>query len=146
MKIIFLDFDGPLVTRSSYSVPRVRGERVRAWPPCVQALNRITDTTGAMIVVSSAWRYAGLEQTKSWLSDWGVTGRVIGLTPILPGTRGSEIYQYLTEFEDICDTAISFVILDDDTDMDHLISHLICTPFGTGLTEELADAAIKMLE
>jgi hypothetical protein len=148
MKIVFLDFDGPIIPAQSH-MPE-RAIESKAWPDSVEALNRITDTTGAVIVVSSNWRSDGLHRMHELLKSWGVTGKVIGMTPILfrkidslwrAASRGEEIAEYLhgkTNVE-------SFVILDDDRDMEELEPYLIQTPFDVGLTEKDADRAIDML-
>jgi hypothetical protein len=140
MKIVFLDFDGPIIPKQSHETRRPLESK--AWPSCIAALNRITKTTGAQIVVSSAWRGSGLKEMQNLLESWGVTGDVTGVTPILCGeTRGKEIAKYLKKFPKV----ESFVILDDDDDMDHLKPFLVQTPFSTGLTEKHADRAIKVL-
>ena len=148
MKIIFLDFDGPLIPLQSHEPERPIDKK--AWPEAVAALNRITSTTGAVLVISSNWRGHGLRKVQAWLESWGVTGKVIGETPILfakkggiwkATPRGDEIAKYLHGKNDI----ESFVILDDDNDMGELETHLIQTPFDTGLTEKDADLAIDML-
>jgi hypothetical protein len=151
MKVIFLDFDGPIIPIMSHE--HKREMREKAWPPCVEQLNRITDTTGAKIVVSSSWRWGGEEDVKEKLKLWGVTGEVIGITPILETAwkpesklwiatpRGCEIGAWFGDKE-----IESFVILDDDDDMVHLKKFLVQTPFETGLTQELADEAIAILE
>lgn len=149
MKVIFLDFDGPIIPRLSYPPS---GKQAKPWPPCIAALNRITDSTGAVIVVSSTWRKDGFMKTKERLKKWGVTGKMVGVTPDLC-VRESGIWQaFLREIEiqrwmdDYGKEQIeSFVILDDDKDMEHLIPFLIHTPFEIGLTEANADAAIKIL-
>lgn len=150
MKIIFLDFDGPIIPLQSHK-PERRPMDEKAWPPCVRALNRITDTTGAGIVVSSTWRYGGEQYVTKVLRQWGVTGEVVGLTPRFESTwngpilvvveRGQEIAAWLDGKTDI----ESFVILDDDDDMSDLGARLIQTPFEVGLTEADADRAIAML-
>lgn len=148
MKIIFLDFDGPIIPLQSHEPERPID--TMAWPPCVQALNRITETTGAVIVVSSSWRSDGMYRIRALLKSWGVTGKVIGATPIFfskkSGSwnlvpRGEEVAGYLHGRTDV----ESFVILDDDNDMKNLDAHLIQTPFDVGLTETDADVAIDML-
>lgn len=148
MKIIFLDFDGPIIPEQSHTTHRPMAKK--AWPDCVAALNRITDTTGAKIVVSSSWRSDGLTKLRKLLKDWGVTGTVVGVTPFLftkaesiwgTATRGSEIADYLKHQKDV----EAFVIIDDDNDMDDFEPFLIQTPFDIGLTEEDADRAIDML-
>lgn len=154
MKIVFLDFDGPIIPLMSHK-PSRRNEMEKAWPPCVAALNRITDTTGAKIVVSSTWRADGVMKTKDRLTAWGVTAPIIGLTPHLwenpelfcgHKARGLEIAAFIESYEKRGRGKVeSFVILDDDADMEHLLPFLIQTPFDIGLTEADADKAIDML-
>ena len=145
MKVVFLAFDGPIIPRLSYPPS---GKQASAWPSCVAALNRITDTTGAKIVVSSVWRADGLMQCRKNLRGLGVTGPVLGITPhLFDGQtqlrRGHEIQAWMDDYER--EEIEAFVILDDDSDMEHLLPFLVKTPFETGLTEEHADAAIKLL-
>lgn len=148
MKVVFLDFDGPIIPLMSHK-PVHRGAMEKAWPPCVAALNRITDTTGAMIVVSSMWRLGGLMDCKEHLHNWGVTGKVQAITPYfeyVPGkTRGLEIAAYIEQVKDTRREIESFVILDDENDMPDLLHRLIITPFEVGLTEADADKAIQLL-
>lgn len=151
MKVIFLDFDGPIIPMHSHT--HRRGEREKAWPPCVAALNRITDATGAKIVVSSSWRYGGLQRVTGYLAVWGVTGEVIDITPQMSTydkqtrlyrtvIRGEEIKAWLLAAQEPVE---SFVIFDDDEDMGELDTYLIRTPFECGITEADADNAIGML-
>lgn len=148
MKIVFLDFDGPIIPLQSHETKRPIDKK--AWPEAVAALNRITSTTGAVLVISSTWRGYGLRKIQTLLESWGVTGKVIGLTPMLfdkkggiwkATLRGEEIAKYLHGKNDV----EAFVILDDDNDMGELETHLIQTPFIIGLTEKDADLAIDML-
>jgi hypothetical protein len=150
MRVVFLDFDGPIIPIQSHE--NKRGLMEKAWPPCITALNRITDATGAKIVISSSWRWGGKPDAKMLLALWGATGEVIGITPILETAwkpdnklwvgipRGREIAAWLA-----ANTVESFVIIDDDKDMEHLLPHLLHTPFEIGLTEADADRAIQML-
>ncbi len=156
MKSVFLDFDGPIIPIMSHK-PAPRKMSEKAWPPCVKALNRITDATGANIVVSSTWRADGLPKVRGYLKDWGVTGRVIGITPSLeqrresglwePVPRGLEIAEYIKNWNLFHpnNEITQFVIFDDDKDMDYLMPFLIHTPFETGITERHADLAIERL-
>jgi len=154
MKVIFLDFDGPIIPIQSHKNPRVLGKGAQAWPECIKALNRITDATGAGIVVSSTWRADGYMKTKERLNDWGVTGHMIGITPDLTNRgpvlwsavpRGREIAAWIKQYSEDREEVESFVILDDDADMEELMPFLIQTPFEIGLTEADADKAIEML-
>jgi hypothetical protein len=153
VKVIFLDFDGPIIPIMSHKAPRVSGKGAQAWPSCVAALNRVTEATGAVIVVSSTWRADGLTRTRERLKNWSVTADCIALTPYLDRKtesglwaavpRGLEIQKWLDEYER--DVVEAFVIIDDDKDMEHLLPRLIHTPFEIGLTEQDADTAVAML-
>ena len=155
MKVVFLDFDGPIIPIMSHQPPhRVSGKGAQAFPSCVEQLNRITDETGAVIVVSSTWRADGITKTRERLRDWGVRADCIDVTPHMnerdprsglwvSHPRGHEIQKWLNEYDH--EKVESFVILDDDSDMAHLLPYLIQTPFETGLTEAHANRAIAML-
>ena len=139
MRVVFLDIDGVLVTRES--LMKASGMRAQAQPRCVQALNSITDATGAAIVVSSTWRYGGVEWIRNKLKEWGVTADVIGATALDYKTnRGQEIQTWLANHP-----TESFVILDDDSDMAHLWAKLIQTDMENGLTPARATRAIRVL-
>lgn len=144
MKIIFLDFDGVMLNRSSFA--KCSGIYSKAAPSCVAALNKITDATGAKIVVSSTWRLGlSLIELREHLKEWGVTADVIDRTPFLSyaAVRGHEITMWITSFKR--DDIDSFVILDDEKDMGALLSRLVRTKFNDGLTEADADKAIELL-
>ena len=144
VSILFLDIDGVLVNRRSLA--HASGMRAKADADCVAMLNRITDATGARIVVSSTWRCLGVRRVKELLRLWGVSGRIIGCTPVLGSVdRGEEIQAYLDEYKKMRGAVSSFVILDDDDDMLHLAERLVQTQFAPGLTLEDADRAIAML-
>lgn len=139
---LFLDIDGVLVNRNS--LRKASGLKATADPACVAELNRITDATGAKIVVSSTWRRGGRKFVMEKLRLWGVSGRIIGCTPILNAVdRGDEIQAYI----DASTRPIgSFVILDDDSDAFHLSGRLVQTAFESGLTLADADRAIALLQ
>lgn len=148
MKLIFLDIDGVLVTAKT--LKGRSGLRAVADPPCVDALNRITFVTEAKLVISSSWRFCGLEEMRLILKYWGVTGEVIGITPDLT-RKVIGVYSAVPRIREICawlqaecDDA-RWIAIDDDDDMEGYQEHLVQTVFETGLTEELADRAIAML-
>jgi hypothetical protein len=157
MKVIFLDIDGVLVNLASFGLPESgSGSRSRAHPDCVTALNAITDATGAVIVVSSVWRIGGLARIKDILREWGVTGKVLSITPdlchqkdshlVVGGVcRGDEIQRWLDDYAESRGPVESFVILDDASDMRHLLPRLVQSRFETGLTPELARRAVELL-
>src|SRR4051812_14382818 len=93
MKILFLDIEGVLVL----PVPGRKTSAVSA--RCVEQLNRITDATGAKVVLSSSWRFS--PDICLTLSEWGVRASIIGRTPLagngLGACRGDEIAHWLAE-------------------------------------------------
>ncbi len=131
--VIFLDFDGVLLNAQSHAG--------HADAQCVQALNRITEETGAKIVVSSSWKHGRtVENLKLLLQQWDVAGEVLDKTPVCYGERGTEIRMWCSEHN-----VRRFVILDDDPDMDGLGEFLVRTNFLTGLTMANAEQAITIL-
>jgi len=164
VKICFTDIDGVLNNRSCYFPGNQHPKYGRnPDPKCVAALNWLCEKTGAQIVVSSTWRIGGLDLMRETInSHWGVNGPVIDVTPrlldyrgdiTLSVPRGREIQAWLDRRKQ--DYAHCgghwgdvdrFVILDDDSDMEHLLPHLVKTDFEHGLTMEKAADAAKVLD
>lgn len=149
MKIIFLDFDGVVNSRETITRNHAKGEKFgdydRPDESLVSNINLILQNTDAMIVISSTWRLHGIMHCKEALHKAGLLpNRVLGITPsIYNANRGQEIQVWLnTCGEDI----ESFVILDDDSDMDELLTKLIHVDSRVGLTLENALKAIEILE
>lgn len=162
MKIIFLDIDGVLnVYDQGYDqygqIFHRHFENNLKW---------IIEETGAKIVISSTWRFAGLEKMKQMWIDRQLPGEVIDVTVdcyqlIGEGKfenydeveRGHEIQQWLDEHQ----TEVThYVILDDDNDMlqsqrhnfvrtANNINHPDCVDIGYGLTRICAEKAIRIL-
>lgn len=151
MRIIFLDIDGVLCTWESMKLPRIPPlpSHARFCQRSVANLNRITDVTRAVIVISSSWRCQSAPQSLSLgshIAREGVSARIIGQTPRLRTCRGYEIQAWL---DDACyrDPIESLVILDDDSDMEHLNNRLVHVTNGmdTGLLDHHVEATIKLL-
>lgn len=151
--VVFLDIDGVLVTWGSMHGNRRHPEyKAHLFDRhCVEMLNRITDATGAKVVVSSTWRRnRDFDALIAYLKDQGVRAEVIGKTPILDDyangiyravPRGEEIARWRTD----ADHRGMFVILDDDSDMAEVQHRLVQTSMETGLMRIHADRAIEML-
>ncbi|KKM97710.1 hypothetical protein LCGC14_1165280 [marine sediment metagenome] len=150
--VIFLDIDGVLnnvdITRfhkgrpGEYAYGVFTNENYFD-PNCVACLNKIIETTKADIVISSTWRILfDIETLSDFFKRQSVKGKVIGCTGrSQQRIRGLEIQDWLSEHPKIK----NFVILDDDSDMVHLMSHLVKTSWGKGLEEHHIDKAIAVL-
>ena len=165
-KIIFLDFDGVLNTEHDQGLLQYQG---KSWqdeygalfdPNAVKQLKRIIDATGADIVVESSWKYLGLDAMKELWKVRNLPGKIIDITPssvsdeyLLSADlddldksmfhcKGMEIASWLSEHgEDI-----RYVIIDDENAiLDSQLPHFILTNPYEGITEELANRAISIL-
>lgn len=125
MKIIFLDVDGVLNNADDSDHHVHKGGCYFYSPKCVERLNKITDATGAKIVVSSTWRLGKtVDELKAQFTEMGITGEVIDKTcqlNHLDGYRGNEILKWIKDNESLLGHYYynfkSYVIIDDDTDM-----------------------------
>jgi hypothetical protein len=172
MNVIFLDFDGVIVTHRQLRKPQPDSAAhaldaliaAKADPNCVAALNRLCDETGAKIVVTSSWRrLAGfvdpLEYVREVLRLWGVRAEVIDVTPMLErelmvttddGNRAPLALPERRGHEiqawlDGNPGVARFVILDDEDDMDHLRPRLVRTDIEDGLQMRHVEKAVCLL-
>ncbi len=144
-RILFLDFDGPLVT---FAEIRKKRRPASVDQSCVANLNRIFEESNARVVVTSSWRINNsVEKLEKQLLDWGFLGNVLGVTPYCDGRRCIEICQYLLKFSLLNEhERPEFVIVDDeDQDLWPLKHRLIKVDPMKGLTEHDADRAIAIL-
>ena len=143
MKLIFLDIDGVLISE------RFMSDNT-ADPRCVEQLNRITDRTGADIVVSSSWRHHGIQKVTLILRQWGVTGNILDITPDMrqlspDKKRRCEILKWMDSYEGYSWLNDAYVIIDDEPDV-YASRHTVLTDPAFGLNEVDADKAIAILE
>jgi hypothetical protein len=135
LNIIFLDIDGVMnSTKDRFST---RLENDIYWI----RLKRLVDETNSAIVLSSSWRMgnSGRDIVHKRLQQFGMD--FIDVTPIFSGQhRGREIADWLSRHE-----VESFVILDDEGDMDELVDHLVKTDMNVGLQDNDVDKAISLL-
>jgi hypothetical protein len=161
IKVIFLDIDGVL---------NVYCESHDKWgctfhQHLVDNLKWIIEETGAKIVVSSTWRFGGIQYLKDMWEARGLPGEIIDITPdchdlVNDGRfeyldhvdRGHEIDYWLEGRTDI----LNYVIVDDDNDFlthqrsrfvrtSNNINHPDSVDIGYGLTKECARRAISIL-
>ena len=135
MKVIFLDIDGVLNSKQDRFSWDIETDIhfIR--------LKRIVEKTEAQIVLSSSWRMgnSGRDIVHKRLQQFGMD--FIDVTPIFSVQhRGREIADWLSRHE-----VESFVILDDEGDMDELVDHLVKTDMNVGLQDNDVDKAISLL-
>jgi len=147
---IFIDIDGVLLTfpdaeKNSYSHSKAFTKS------CVDTLNKMTDSIGFKLVVSSAWRIdKSIEYIQKLFKDNGVTGEVIGKTddPDDSGTisisksRGEYVQKWLDE-HDSC----NYIIIDDsewDLKQTHPDNFYHITDGDVGLQDSDMDNIFEM--
>jgi HAD domain in Swiss Army Knife RNA repair proteins len=143
-RIVFLDFDGVLNSRASIAD---NCDIAGLDPTAVVRLNRLA--ARANFVVCSSWRHGrSVKELQAILNGYGFRGHVCGKTPRAGGFRpgrGMEIKMWL-DFAPLFNHEVeSFVILDDDSDMDPVADRHIQTSFDDGLQDAHVDLALKML-
>lgn len=161
IKVIFLDIDGVLNVYS-HDHDEFGSQFQSAF---VNNLKRVIEETGAKIVISSTWRYAGLDRMKEMWEKRNLPGEVIDITEdctylfneglfdwLDQVERGHEVEYWLNEHPEV----EKYVILDDDNDfLPHQrgnfvrtannINHPDALDIGYGLTNECANRAIRIL-
>ena len=159
MRVLFLDFDGVLNSRSYFdrcpACDRSPGAD-HTWldPEAVSRLNVVARESKALVVVSSAWRIGRtVPELQAILSARGFSGEVIGKTPDLEGSRnadgwiewvprGREIEAWMSGLP-----VESFAVLDDcgRDEMAPVSDRLVQTDWVYGLRDEEAAMALDLL-
>lgn len=161
MKVIFLDIDGVLNSfekHADITLPHSEwcpetmnafGITLDVFPEMVARVNKITSETGAKLVLSSSWRVGYLADYADviiHLHNSGLNGFIVGRTPhdTTLNTRGKEIVKWFKEHSD--EKIESFIILDDNDNMDPVTDRLVHTDHQTGIQDADVDKAIAMLD
>jgi hypothetical protein len=158
IKVIFLDIDGVMNSRNGEIQKHDLllekygdSEKIPWWesiqldspaPNHIEQLNRIVEETNAVVVISSSWRenMSSLMWNRFFCA-LGFKGEIIGETPRCYNRRGIEIETWIKKHDNVQ----SFVILDDDDDMEPYMNKLVLCNNCTGLTNVEAEKAIKIL-
>lgn len=158
MKIIFLDIDGVLnvISQGRDQFGSIFHKHFE------DNLRHLIEQTDAKIVISSTWRFSGLDIMKDMWLKRNLPGEVIDITPYCAiiqkdesyesVERGYEIQAWLNKHPDV----ENYVILDDDNDMlDCQLNNFVKTSgnsdhpdkidIGYGLTKICTEKAIKIL-
>lgn len=164
MKVIFLDVDGVLQADDDFGGknkpnPYVGGFRGISKAK-VKQLKRIVDATDAKIVLVSTWKHEYMDYLRTKDNQFGkyLVNKlsaehlhIYETTYMYDRTRGGmyrgfEIRSWLNDTKENIE---SWIVIDDEIFYDYaenkILSHLVHTDEKTGLTSELADKAIEIL-
>ena len=153
MNIVFLDFDGVVETiyweqeedgTWSYNVHKYGHEELNN-KQAIGWLNELYKKVPYKVVVTSTWRYSmDIAQLQELLIKSGFNPEieVIGKTPKLYLQRGVEIQRWIDENQ----FKGKFVIIDDDSDMCHLLPFLVRCDSQLGFTIYDYQKALNMLK
>ena len=169
-KYLFLDLDGVLNTwqYSNHLINNGLSEFDENGslfdPKAVENLQCIIDSTNAKIVLSSTWRFDGIQSMNKLWKDRNIPGELIGTTPHLTtvyfenvdsnetwqkhpiGSRGMEIDEWLRLNTNQKLEPFTYAILDDEDDfLLHQMEHIVLTDPMKGITKEVADKVISIL-
>ena len=150
--IIFLDFDGVVETiywekdkdgSWSWNVHKFGREELNN-KQAIGWLNELYKKVPYDIVVSSTWRIRmSVEELQTLITNSGFNKeiRVLDKTPILYQQRGVEIQRWI----DDNDFKGKFIIIDDDSDMCHLLPLLVRCDCQLGFTIYDYNKALRLL-
>ena len=150
--VVFLDFDGVVETiywekdkdgSWSFNIHKV-GRASLNNKQAIGWLNELYNKIPYDIVVSSSWRIGmTLTQLQDLITKSGFNSgiKVIGMTPILHQARGLEIQKWIDDnnFKN------KFIIIDDDSDMCHLLPVLVRCDCQLGFTIYDHQNALRLL-
>ena len=148
MKILFLDIDGVLNNRDF--IHSCKNGETHLSNPLIELLNQVIDQTGCKVILSSTWRLLyKLGYLRKLLADRGFRGEILGVTPdfshierpddnVHEDNRAQEIKSWLIMHPSIT----RFAVIDDDPVQ---VNNFVQTSMKTGITQEHADALIKIL-
>ena len=153
MNILFLDIDGVLNSAKLWARDKPKSNTYMTRELCERFSAMLDQLPDVKIVMSSTWRMGYYDKAIDMLSKHGVSkDRFIGKTPIggtirLSGIsesveRGIEIQQWLDAHPGV----EKFVILDDNSDMAHLMPHLVKTTWEDGLQDSHCYQIIERLK
>ena len=170
-KFLFLDIDGVLNTGqySKYMIENKLNDFDENGsifdPNAVDNLRYIIDCTNADVIISSTWRYDGLDKMQKLWKDRNIPGKIVGITPHLIfasfeevdskeiwqkrpiGSRGMEIDEWLRLNTNQKLEPLTYAILDDEDDfLLHQAEHVVLTDPMKGITREVADKVINILK
>lgn len=149
-RVLFLDFDGVVNVPYEYGTPEYNAameEGVYDFfrPEIVVRLNRLIHDYDLHVVISSSWRYSGIEFCQNSLKNAGFDEDVViqGTTALSEGfpPRWSEILEYTEAHPEI-----SEILILDDIPMKKLSEFAVQTNFEDGYTDQSDHMARYILD
>jgi 16S rRNA C1402 (ribose-2'-O) methylase RsmI len=148
--LILLDIDGVMVPGNSWKKPEFLNDGFPAFSTrATQALQKIISETSADILLTTSHKNIyTLEEWKSMFNERGLKFTNINRLPenTNNSSRKEEIINWFTSNKIEQD----FIIIDDDKTLnalpENLKSKLVQTNASLGLTDELADEALKIIK
>lgn len=145
-KVLFLDIDGVILSGEELWKPENNNRHLP--PHKIALVKEVCDRTGAVIVVSSTWRFSddtrprllalGLPVHTDWRTPYG--GKVGSI--YLGDRRGGEIAAWLHSHPEIS----CYAIVDDDSDMlETQLPRFVQTPFVTGIDRAHVEQLVAIL-
>lgn len=152
MKVIFLDFDGVLNTYSYLFLTDGDAPEQGLDPKAIRHVNEIIRQTGAVVVLSTAWRYQHSQgRLATMLERRGLhgaitEGKVIDVTPepvqfVIHEPRENEVRAWLAKHPEV----ESFVVLDDLNEFKGMTDRHVHTSPSKGLLAAHVDVAVRTL-
>jgi len=147
-KILFLDIDGVLNTdRQQWHCQMNNIAPVDKFgyafdSKAVENLATILEETGAEIVISSSWKFLGLQTLQKMWKDRNLPGTILDITPD-GDNKGWEIDEWLLKHEGQVN---GYAIIDDENDMQpEQQGHFVQTNSQFGITLKDAERVITIL-
>ena len=147
-KILFLDIDGVLNTdRQQWycqmnSIAPVDKFGYAFDSKAVENLATILEETGAEIVISSSWKFLGLQTLQKMWKDRNMPGTILDITPD-GDNKGLKIDEWLLKHEG---QVSGYAIIDDENDMQpEQQEHFVQTNSQFGITLKDADRVMTIL-
>jgi hypothetical protein len=113
-KVIFLDFDGPMIPMRAYCLPDQTAPVSRFDPCAVSMLNRLIGFSGAQIVISSTWGREGYETICEVLGRNGIDPALLHKDWVTPrkmsSSRTMECKWWLNDHPEVT----HYVAIDDE--------------------------------
>ena len=147
-RVLFLDFDGVVNVPYEYGTPEFDAAMAQGVydffrPEIVERLDRLIHEFDLHVVISSSWRYSGMEFCQNSLRNAGFSEDVIieDLTVLSEGMppRYLEILEYLEDHP-----RISEILILDDIPMHGLSDYAVQTVFEDGY-DEAADRQARAI-